>query len=211
MDQKIKKKSKIKWVVIGLIAILIGLGVYVNHLRNVNKSFEYTAKLDKAYSESIKETYDKKEKAIEFSKSALVADNETLNIYLKEKDKELYDLKKDKKAAVGAIFKDVLRIDTVVKTFVTDTSADIRTAKIVNDHYEVDVLSTRDSTSVRLSATDKIKFSLGDDSRVRITHSNPYIRTEELNSFYVKPQNKSNWKIYAGFAAGIVAGHYLHK
>jgi len=162
--------------------------------------------LEKAAQDTLKVELNKKTGELEYSKQTYVASNGQLTDFLAEKDKELYDLKKSKKATVGIITNTEYRIDTVVKNLPPDTvekKEGIRKATIVNEFYQADIVSKPDSTSMGLVAWDKVKYSLGPDYRLIAKHSNPYVKVTELNSFYVKPDKKpKNWKYWAGAIVG---------
>lgn len=205
------KLSKVSIMSVAIVALLFILFTREGCNRKKIDTLEDHIGLEKAAQDTLKYELNKKSGEWEYSKQTYIASNGQLTDFLAEKDKELYDLKKSKKASVGIITKTVTRIDTIVKNLppVDPTKPDtVRTARIENPHYTADIVSWPSKTSLGLSAYDSVKYSIGPDYRLVAKHSNPYVKVTELNSFYVKPDKKpKNWKYIVG---GILAGAVIY-
>lgn len=188
-------------ILIILILVWRGCGISTQ-----NDQLQDKLDLEKAEKDTLAYNFNKKTNEWEYSKQTYAAANGQLTDFLAEKDKELSELKKSKKASVGIITKYETRIDTVVNNIVgvDPTNIDsVRRATIIDKDYKADIVSWPNKTSLALVAWDSVKYSIGPDYRLVATHSSKLVKVTELNSFYVKPDvKKKNWKYWAGAIIG---------
>lgn len=205
------KLSKINIFIGVLILIIIVLLFKEGCNRKEVSDLKDQVGLEKAAKDSLKYSLNKKSGEWEYSKQTFVAANGQLTDFLATQDAELAQLKKAKKASVGIVTKTETRIDTIVLNLPSENIAgvdpsvsdSIRKASIVNPYYRADITSWPKRTSLALIAWDSVKYSIGPDYRLVARHSNPYVKVNELNSFYVKPDvKKRNWKYWLGAIAG---------
>lgn len=139
------------------------------------------------------------------SKSVFAAEDvEMLRQELALKDAKLAEMvKKGAKTGIKAVVE--WRIDTVVVN-VDSIRSDIRNATIKTKDYTANITSWPDSTRMALSAIDTVRYSIGKDFRLNANHSFKGLKVVELESFYVKPQQrKTGWKFFAGtFLGGLI-------
>lgn len=136
------------------------------------------------------------------SKAVFAAEDvEMLRQELAVKDAKLAEMvKKGAKTGIKTVVE--WRIDTVVVN--TDSiRSDIRNAAVKTKDYTANITSWTDSTRMALSAVDTVRYSIGKDFRLNANHSFKGLKVVELESFYVKPQQKkTGWKFFAGAVLG---------
>lgn len=190
-----------------IILILIGAVVFLS-IRSCNKSneadkYKQLADLEAAKNDTLAVRYNEATGDLEYSKQAYAASEKVLEDYLKEHDKELAALQKDGNK-VGIRTETVVKIDTLVQNN-TDTvyANDTRVADIRTPDYNAYITSTPKTTALKLRLFDTVGYSLDKDYRLKATHTNPYLEVTEINSFYVKPENKrKNFKYWIGAVVG---------
>lgn len=202
-----------------LLAIILAVIVVILLMRGCSKNkeiveLEQREGLWKAKTDTLVYRLNSKTQEWEYSKKTYSANEKELLNFLKETNEELAALKKQKGASVGIITKTVTRVDTVVKNIKIPVGGDstVRRANIVNQHYEANIVSWPDTTSLKIRMWDKVKYSIGKDHRLIATYQNPYVTVEELESFYVTPdKKKKNWKYWVGAIAGGTVVYLLAK
>lgn len=139
------------------------------------------------------------------SKAVFAAeDAEMLRREIAVKDAKLAEMvKKGAKTGIKTVVE--WRIDTVVVNIPVSDSiiSDIRNATVKTKDYTANITSWPDSTRMALSAIDTVRYSIGKDFRLNANHSFKGLKVVELESFYVKPQQKkTGWKFFAGAVLG---------
>jgi len=136
------------------------------------------------------------------SKAIFAAEDvEMLRRELAVKDAKLAEMvKKGAKTGIKTVVE--WRIDTVVVN-ADSIRSDIRNATVKTKDYTANITSWPDSTRMALSAVDTVRYSIGKDFRLNANHSFKGLKVVELESFYVKPQQKkTGWKFFAGAVLG---------
>lgn len=168
--------------------------------------------LQEASRDSLVTYYDSKLNEVVSERSALIAEKEVLDKYLKKKEAELYELRK-RKAEVGIITRTETKIDTVVQV-VRDTATKEVFAIIDRmPHYVGNIRHYGDSLDLKLDIYNIQSYELLPTGKLRVINSNPYIHVTELNSFYVKPTKQKNrfWLGVATGAGAVIGGLLLTK
>jgi len=139
------------------------------------------------------------------SKAVFAAEDvEMLRQEIAAKDAKLAEaLRKGAKAGIKEVTE--WHIDTVVVNIPVKDSiiSDIRHSEVKTKDYTANITSWPDSTRMALSAVDTVRYSIGKDFRLNASHSFKGLKVVELESFYVKPQQKkTGWKFYVGAVLG---------
>lgn len=209
------------WLPISCATMLVA-GVFTMHFkyskqqRELSK-YQQLIRLEQAANDSLRTYYDKELQAIVAEKQAYVAEKEVLDKFLKERETELYNLRKKYNAKVAVIAELEGKMDTVLvnDTVYVDTAGrEIRVATVKDEYRDITVTSTPDSVELRpFRIYTSQSIVIGDDNKVRVIHTNPYLYVNELNSFYLmtpKKQKSKNWKYLVG-AGAVVGGLILLK
>lgn len=206
-------KNKIGNVLLYVAVIALVAYLFVNNynLRQKVQNIEHLAALNEAYVDSLRTEYDAKTGEYTSTISAYVAENKTLTQFLKEKDEELYRLKK-KGAVTGGKVSTETKVDTVVVTEYLPNDSTTRIAKVdAMPHYTAEVTSLPDSTRIKLAAYVHLGWDIT-DGKLNLTHDNPYLTINNARGFYVLPKdNKRNYKWWLGVAAGLTGGYLIFK
>lgn len=183
---------------------------YSKRQRELSK-YQQLISLEQASKDSLRTYYDNELQATVAEKQAYVAEKEVLDKFLKERETELYNLRKKYNAKVAVIAELEGRMDTVLvnDTVYVDTEGrEIRVATIKDEYRDITVTSTPDSVELkpfRIYTSQSIV--IGDDNKVRVIHTNPYLQVNELNSFYLTPKKqKSRFWLGVGVGASAVVG-----
>lgn len=195
-------------IVILVLIVLIALAVIFNHnlideLRTAGQKQE----LLEADLDTLRISVNNKTGEIEYSKKAYIADNKLLNEHLKEKNKELYNLKNRNKANTGAITGSTIVIDTtIINTIVSDTGKRVATLK--NEFINAEITSYPTSTNLKIKdIPNEQSLVFKEDGTIMIVNSNKYVKTTSVYGFKIAtPKAKSkNWK----FVAGVILGGFV--
>lgn len=197
-------------------AIILVSGVLVMYLKYNRQQHELSKyqqqlSLEVAANDSLRTYYDRELRAHVAEKQAYAAEKEVLDKFLKERETELYNLRKKYNAKVAVISDLEGRMDTVLvnDTVYVDTAGrEIRVATVKDEYRDITVKSTPDSVELkpfRIYTSQSIV--IGEDNRVRVIHTNPYLHVNELNSFYLTTKKqKSKFWLGVGLGASAVVG-----
>lgn len=212
------KSTAYSFIFFTILLVLLSLATWrVGVVQNkLTKEREYNNLLT-ASKDSLKLVFNDKTKQWQSEREIFKANDETLTKYLKNNEKELYDIKKDYNSIVGILSKISFEADTVVlndTVRVIDKDSTVRVANIVNPFYSAHIKSYADSTKLSIRGIyNEQKFSIDSKGKLIITNSNPYIVQEDGKGFYItQPKEKTkNWKYYIGIAGGLIGGYYIFK
>lgn len=190
----------------------LGYMIYSNNQlnRQVDK-YKQLLSLEQASKDSLRTYYDSELQAVVAERQAYAAEKEVLDKFLKERETELYNLRKKYNAKVAVIAELEGKMDTVLvnDTVYVDTAGrEIRVATVKDEYRDITVTSTPDSVKLkpfRIYTSQSIV--IGDDNKVRVINTNPYLQVKELNSFYLQSKkHKSKFWLGVGVGAGAVVG-----
>lgn len=193
---------------LGVVWFLFSINIILNLKGTVEK-----VNLQK---DSLSRVWDEKEKTYVYSISAYTAEKKKLELFLKENQKELYDLRKKYNALAAIKAKVEIKMDTILKydsIYIDTTSGrDVRVSSIKDDFRDIGVISYPDSIHLSpfIIKTGQT-IVVGEDGKVRVLFTNPYMQVTDLNSYYIQPpkQKKKNWKFWVGLGIGLAGGLYL--
>lgn len=196
------------------VAVVFWLGYMIysnNQLNRQVDKYKQLLSLEQASKDSLRTYYDAELQATVAERQAYAAEKEVLDKFLKERETELYNLRKKYNAKVAVIAELEGKMDTVLvnDTVYVDTEGrEIRVATVKDEYRDITVTSTPDSVELkpfRIYTSQSIV--IGEDNRVRVIHTNPYLRVNELNSFYLTPnKQKSRFWLGVGVGASAVVG-----
>jgi hypothetical protein len=208
---KIKKYST--YILLAVILLLsICLYFYVHKSNNLVSQND----LETAYNTKVISKYDKDLKSVVSSKEALEADNSNLSKFLKDKDSELFLLKKKKKASIGAIISDSIIVEGKAKhdtLYVENDGKFFFIDTISNKNYLAIIKANQDSTRLSLKAFNKKTFFITrkkNKSIINVADSNPIIVNQDIKGYVLKDKPK-NGKFIVGLILGIAATVYILK
>lgn len=201
------------WLPISCATMLVA-GVFTMHFKYSKQQkelskYQQLISLEQASKDSLRTYYDKELQAIVADRQAYAAEKEVLDKFLKERETELYNLRKKYNAKAAVIAELEGRMDTVLvnDTVYVDTEGrEIRVATIKDEYRDITVTSTPDSVELkpfRIYTSQSIV--IGDDNKVRVIHTNPYLRVNELNSFYLMTPKKQKSRFWLGVGVGASA------
>lgn len=198
--------------------LLLGYFTFGAYYRKLVDQKDQLMALQEAYRDTLLRYYDKELQATVAERQAYAAEKEVLDKFLKERETELYNLRKRYNAKVAVISELEGRMDTVLvnDTVYVDTAGrEIRVATVKDEYRDITVTSTPDSVELkpfRIYTSQSIV--IGEDNRVRVIHTNPYLQVNELNSFTIEQPKykKTFWRDAGiGVAVGIVGGMLINK
>lgn len=198
--------KKVSFYVLGIVALLVIIVVLWIQLNNVKSRYEEEKQANsllEASQDSSRKVYNEQTKEWEYHRQSFKATEAQLTEYLKAREKELYELKKKRKADVGIIVNTEAKIDTVVVNTI-DTIRDTRIANITTPYYKSRIESYPDSTKLSIKMVDTLSHSIGKDGLLITTNRNPHVDIVDQKAFYVAPkqQKKKNFKYWVGAIAG---------
>lgn len=209
-----------KYVFIFFVIVLVILCLVTYKLKEAHDTIakqKESNNLIEASMDSLKLVYNEKTKEWQSERKIFKANNEELDKYLKEKEKELYKLRNDYNSVIGIISKNEFKADTVVindPVAVIELDTTVRVANIKTPYYNANIKSYADSTKLNISGIyNEQKFSIDKSGKLIIINSNPYIIQHEGKGFYItQPEQKTkNWKYYIGIAGGLTLGYFTFK
>ena len=194
--------------------LILGYFTFGSYYKKLAEQKEQRIALEEATQDSLVTYYNNKLGMVVAERQALVAEREVLDEFLKEKQQELYELRRRSKADVGVIAHTETKVDTVVRV-VRDTVTNEVIGKIDKmPHYVLNYRQSGDSLSTGVAIYNTQSYELLPTGKLRVINSNPYITVTELNSFYVQPPKKKKtfWRDAGiGVAVGIVGGILISK
>lgn len=190
----------------------LGYMIYSNNQLNGQiDRYKQLLSLEQASKDSLRTYYDAELQATVAERQAYAAEKGVLDKFLKERETELYNLRRKYNAKVAVVAELEGKMDTVLvnDTVYVDTAGrEIRVATVKDEYRDITVTSTPDSTELkpfRIYTSQSIV--IGDDNKVRVIHTNPYLQVNELNSFYLTPKKqKSRFWLGVGVGVGSVVG-----
>lgn len=194
--------------------VLLGYFTFGSYYKRLAEQKDQRIALGEAAQDSLVTYYNNELGTVVAERQALIAEREVLDEFLKEKQQELYELRKRSKADVGVIAHTETKVDTVVRV-VRDTVTNEVIGKVDKmPHYVLNYKQKGDSLSTSLAIYNRQSVELLPSGKLRVINSNPYITVTELNSFYVQPPKKKNHtlrNIGIGVGIGIVGGILISK
>jgi hypothetical protein len=206
-------KGKIGSVLLIVAAVTLIGYLFLNNykLRQIVHNYEHLAALNEAYTDSLTTEYNQKTGEWESSRKAYIAEKAVLDKFLDEKEQELAKLRK-KGAVTGGTVDTETKIDTVVVTKnLPDSITRVATIDAL-PHYEATIVSTPDSTKLKLMAYTHLSYDIT-DGKMNITHDNPYLTVKNARGFYILPKQKKSkfWQGAAVGAAAVIGGIIILK
>src|SRR5690606_36897960 len=119
--------------------------------RNLVDQKDQRIALEEAYRDTLVRYYDKELQAVVAERQAYAAEKEVLDRFLKEREAELYNLRKKYNATVAVIAEIEGKMDTVLvnDTVYVDTEGrEIRVATVKDEYRDITVTSTPDSVEL---------------------------------------------------------------